>query len=302
MQQHNTTKYVRVIKDRDYTTVHNGYIKRKDLSWKAKGIMTYILSNSDAWNINLAEVMTHATDGRDGFRSGWNELVEAGYVKRVPVKDKETKRIKYWETIVYEKVDLAKDEPHTENPIMDEESHIRETHSVESQRMEKPPLISTKSNKYQEVINTKSNKEILPGLENHQPDRIPYKQIIDYLNEKAGRQFKHTPNKTKSAISARYAEGFTLDDFKRVIKIKVAEWADDDAMKKYLRPETLFGTKFEGYLNQPMYRTKAEKAQDKLPDWARDKTTPVQDDEVSDVESYKDRLERLRQMRTHIEN
>lgn len=146
------------------------------------------------------------------------------------------------------------------------------------------------------------DKEILPGLENHQPDRIPYKQIIDYLNEKAGRQFKHTPSKTKSVISARYAEGFTLDDFKRVIKIKVAEWADDDAMKKYLRPETLFGTKFEGYLNQPMYRTKAEKAQDKLPDWARDKTTPVQDDEVSDVESYKDRLERLRQMRTHIEN
>ena len=299
MQQHNTTKYIRVVKDRDYTTVHNGYIKRNDLSWKAKGIMTYILSNSDAWNINLSEVMTHATDGREGFRSGWNELVEAAYVKRVPVKDDETKRIKYWETIVYEKVDLAKDEPHAEKPIVDRKSHIPETHIVESQRMENPPLISTKSNKYQEEISTKSNKEILSGTENHVPDRIPYKLIIDYLNEKAERQFKHTPNKTQTLIRARWAEGFTLDDFKRVIDIKVAEWKNDEDMKKYLRPETLFGTKFEGYLNQPMHRTKQDKAKDNLPDWAMDDAKPVQDEKVTDVEPYKERLERLRQMRTY---
>ncbi|WP_169801469.1 conserved phage C-terminal domain-containing protein [Neobacillus drentensis] len=51
-------------------------------------------------------------------------------------------------------------------------------------------------------------------------------------------------------IHARYGEGFTLEDFKRVIDIKSVEWQSDPKWNKFLRPETLFGTKFEAYLNQ----------------------------------------------------
>jgi len=78
---------------------------------------------------------------------------------------------------------------------------------------------------------------------------VPYKRIVDYLNEKADRKYKHSTAKTKSLIKARWEEGFKLEDFKKVINNKVNEWIDTD-MSKYLRPETLFGTKFEGYLNQ----------------------------------------------------
>ena len=77
----------------------------------------------------------------------------------------------------------------------------------------------------------------------------PYKDIIDYLNEQAGKQYRHTTDKTKKLISARCNEGFELEDFKQVIDNKVKEWQGSD-MEKFLRPETLFGTKFEGYLNQ----------------------------------------------------
>ena len=77
----------------------------------------------------------------------------------------------------------------------------------------------------------------------------PYKDIIDYLNERAGKQYRHTTDKTKKLISARCNEGFELEDFKQVIDNKVKEWQGSD-MEKFLRPETLFGTKFEGYLNQ----------------------------------------------------
>ena len=80
-------------------------------------------------------------------------------------------------------------------------------------------------------------------------DKEIYISIVSYLNEKAGTKFKHTTAKTKSAIKARMAEGFTVDDFKTVIDKKCAEWIGDPKMEKYLRPETLFGTKFEGYLN-----------------------------------------------------
>lgn len=76
-----------------------------------------------------------------------------------------------------------------------------------------------------------------------------YKEIINYLNEKAGTNYKHTSRKTQELIRARTNDKFTVDDFKAVIDKKVAEWKGTD-MEKYLRPETLFGTKFEGYLNQ----------------------------------------------------
>lgn len=73
--------------------------------------------------------------------------------------------------------------------------------------------------------------------------------IIDYLNEKAGTHFKSNTAKTKSLINARLKEGFSVEDFKTVIDKKVEEWKNDVQMSKYIRPETLFGTKFEGYLN-----------------------------------------------------
>lgn len=77
-----------------------------------------------------------------------------------------------------------------------------------------------------------------------------YKNIIDYLNLKAKTNFRATSEKTQRLIKARLNENYTIDDFKRVIDIKCYEWLNNKDMAKYLRPETLFGTKFESYLNQ----------------------------------------------------
>lgn len=86
-----------------------------------------------------------------------------------------------------------------------------------------------------------------------------YKSIIDRLNEKAGTNYRATSKATQSHINARLAEGYTLEDFFTVIDKKCAEWRGTD-MEKYLRPETLFGSKFENYLNAPASRkqTKGE--------------------------------------------
>jgi phage replication O-like protein O len=80
-------------------------------------------------------------------------------------------------------------------------------------------------------------------------DTSPCKAVIDYLNQKCKTNYRATTDKTKKHISARMNEGFSLDDFKKVIDIKAAEWTGTD-FEKYLRPDTLFGTKFESYLNQ----------------------------------------------------
>ena len=77
-------------------------------------------------------------------------------------------------------------------------------------------------------------------------------EIIDYLNQKTGKHFRKSIANTTRAINARIKEGFTVDDFKTVIDKKVIEWGKDERMKQYLRPQTLFGTKFESYLNQDL--------------------------------------------------
>src|SRR5699024_1888977 len=100
--------------------------------------------------------------------------------------------------------------------------------------------LSTTSNNNTRDINTLSRNST----------RTPYKEIIDYLNEKTGRNYKHKAKINQRVIKARMNEGYTIEEFKTVIDKKTDEWNNDVKMKEFLRPETLFGTKFDRYLNQ----------------------------------------------------
>ena len=75
------------------------------------------------------------------------------------------------------------------------------------------------------------------------------RHVISYLNQKTGADYKET-KQTLGLIKARFNEGFGLDDFILVIDTKHAEWSREEKMIKYLRPPTLFGTKFESYVNE----------------------------------------------------
>ena len=88
------------------------------------------------------------------------------------------------------------------------------------------------------------------------PEQADVTEVVEYLNQAAGTSFKKNTPKTVRAVKARMKEGFTVEDFKAVIDKKVREWKGTD-MQKYIRPETLFGTKFEGYLNQQIVKGKA---------------------------------------------
>ena len=93
------------------------------------------------------------------------------------------------------------------------------------------------------------NKELKDIVE-QEPDPIPYREIIDYLNQKAGKSFKHSAAGNKKVIKARWNEGYKLDQFKRVVDNKCQDWLNDEKMSQYLQPSTLFGNKFDQYLNQ----------------------------------------------------
>lgn len=84
---------------------------------------------------------------------------------------------------------------------------------------------------------------------NKNKNNIYIVEIVNYLNSVSGKNFSSSTQNTIKHINARLEEGFTVDDFKTVIDTKCEEWSGTD-MAKYIRPDTLFGTKFESYLNQ----------------------------------------------------
>lgn len=82
----------------------------------------------------------------------------------------------------------------------------------------------------------------------HKEDKIPYSEIIGRLNTVCGTRFSTKTEATKKLIRGRFRDGFKLEDFYKVIDAKSAQWLHDERMSKYLRPQTLFGNKFESYL------------------------------------------------------
>ena len=114
-------------------------------------------------------------------------------------------------------------------------------------RVVEPPLVP---NGYTAVCSLQSSsssslkpKRLLSG----KPDP---QEILDYLNLKVQRHFKLTPKHLK-CINAKINEGYSLDDFKKVVDAMNAKWGGDGDMMGYLRPITLFSPKMDSYLNQP---------------------------------------------------
>jgi uncharacterized phage protein (TIGR02220 family) len=109
------------------------------------------------------------------------------------------------------------------------------------------PQVTTNEENAPEADLVKTSESAVPSSAKMD---IPYAEIIRYLNEKTGKNFRPGSIRTRELIHARYGEGFTFENFTKVIDLKSTEWQSDPAWNKFLRPETLFGTKFESYLNQ----------------------------------------------------
>lgn len=125
----------------------------------------------------------------------------------------------------------------------------------ETKTKENQKEIKTKSNENQKENESKTHQDVNVIVNDNVDVNVnkitlaEIKGIIEYLNIKSNSHYKYSTDKTQTLIKARIKDGFTLDDFKIVIDKKCEEWLGTD-FEKFLRPETLFSNKFEGYLNQ----------------------------------------------------
>ena len=256
----------------NYTNISNQLIRDSRLSWKARGIFAYLWSQADEWDFYVSEVAKHATDGRDALRSGLKELEKYGYLTRKPSSNANGK---------FDGMDwVLTDKPaeSVENTV-NGETRQKAPKSVENaldgkavrrdkRPTEDPTLRNNNSKNYQnKEVTTERNKEgskagQSPAAPSPVKEKIPYKEILDYLNDKTGSRYKNVAGNQK-LIKARWNEGYRLDDFKTVIDHKSEDWLgvvakDGREMSQFLRPSTLFGSKFDQYLNEKHERVEPE--------------------------------------------
>lgn len=175
---------IRVKKNTNFVVMDKTALNDRRLSWKAKGIMAYMLSKPDDWTFYLDEIATNSTDGMSSFRSGFNELKSLGYVKRVQRQDENGKF--NWETIVHE-VPLTEN-PHVENPHM------------ENPHMENRNLLNNDSTK-NEI--TKNDEYIYT--------------LFEFWNEQRIIKHKRMNQKMKSNTRARLKD-YSFEELKQAIK------------------------------------------------------------------------------------
>ena len=137
-----------------------------------------------------------------------------------------------WYSIDYEKLAELESGLLSQTTEQAVSTSLSDSHSIDDSSTEAIPEINTETN---------SERIYTP---------LPIAEIITYLNTKTNANYKASSKKTKDLIKARFNEGFQLEDFIKVIDIKAEEWRNDPFGVSILRPETLFGAKFESYLNQ----------------------------------------------------
>lgn len=133
-----------------FTVVRNDFLRDSTLSWKAKGLITYIMSLPDDWRLNIADLKTRSKDGQEAVMSGLAELIEAGYCRRTMQRNDSGHfagyRYEVSDTCEYKGDNPKTEEPYTENPY------------TENPNTENPELINTNINKYLDNNNGEANK------------------------------------------------------------------------------------------------------------------------------------------------
>lgn len=214
----------RVHKTRDYTVMSNTHLRDRSLSLKGKGLLSVMLSLPDDWEYTIAGLVAISKENETAVKSTLDELKKCGYlvVTKLSPAQTESGRFEY----LYDIYEQPQQKEVVEN--QEQEKQGVESLGVENQgQLNTIPSSKNKSN---------TNKEI-------------YKTVIDYLNSKTGQHYRAGSKDTQKHINARLAEGFTVEDFMRVVDNMWTEWRGTE-WEKYLRPSTLFGSKFENYLNR----------------------------------------------------
>lgn len=247
---------IRVNKSNDYTIMSNHHFRNKNLTLRAKGLLSQMLSLPDDWDYSVDGLVAINKEGKETIQGALKELEQEGYLVRTRVQN-EKGQFEYiydvYETPTDQLINQLNNQEKLVHQLTNQEEAVNPTDQNEeltdqprraspctveprtvSPRTVKPPQLNT-------------NNKILKN--NRYTGEI--EEIIAYLNQKTGRKFRVVESNAKH-IRARLREGYSTDELKAVVDKKCQEWLNDSARSQFLRPTTLFGDKFDSYLNAPV--------------------------------------------------
>ena len=203
----------------DFSTLPNEISRRKDLSFKAKGVLWYLLSRPSDWKVYIKEIAEHGKEGVAAVRSAIKELTDLGYVVRTT--ERENGVITDWVYFVYDKpVTNPDNPPHHENL------------EVENLEVENRTLLNIDSTK-KEYTNI-------------------YPEFIGSFNRIVGSNHRPTV-KVKRKFNARLNDGYTLNEMVEAVKKAKANdflMGKNENKKRYLTPEYILREdKLDEWLN-----------------------------------------------------
>ena len=239
------------VMSKGYGTIPKLVMQHEDLSIEAKAIYAYLASFAGAGDTaypSVSIMCKHLGISKDRFYRHRKALLDNDFIRITQHQNEGG-----WSNNLYTVVSM----PQPQN----KDTQNKDTQNKDTQNKD---TINNSS------INNSINKNINKDHSTAKAERIPYKEIIDHLNEQTGRRYSHTANKNQDLIRARWNEGFRVDDFKRVIDTKVKDWGNDSKMNQYLRPVTLFSNKFDEYLNQgtTVIQTTKPSGNNYIEDWS----------------------------------
>lgn len=189
-------KITRKDKKDNFTTIDNAYLQNKKLSFKAKGIMTYILSLPDDWVIYIDQLIATSKDGEGSFRSGLDELIKAGYIKRYPIIEKG--QIVAWQTEVYENIGEIE-----QNQLLGKNLNVEKRDAENTEKEKKKP---------------KNTKNIPKPKENQLLGKNPHEEKPKEEKPNVEKQDLEKPNlENRTLLNTNYTNN--LDKKKAIIAI-----------------------------------------------------------------------------------
>lgn len=219
----------------NFTTVRNEYLQDVNLSWKAKGLITYIMSLPPDWQLNLSDLKKRSKDGRDATAAGLRELITNGYCQRCKVRgdggtfvgcDYEVSDIKEFEP----------EQPQTENPFMDTpqtENPVAVNPETEKPDTEKPTLINTNQSNKTDIPNTNPSKPANGVVGDLFPDEKGIddkdkKRTSIFRNSEVYKLVKFAPDGNNDY--SEFEKLFATPEFERVDLVyyfhTVADWSE----------------------------------------------------------------------------
>jgi len=262
---------MRINKNRDFTVVSNIHLRDKKLSLKAKGLLTLMLSLPENWDYSVNGLACICKEGRTAIQTTLDELEQCRYL----IRRKERNSRGQFEC-VYEIFEVPQNDSSGSDPKNDADLSIEgepdgDEIPAENDRksVTDAPLPENHDTKSAAESNSRDtyykqktkNKEQKSKTETK--NREIYIAIIAYLNQQTGSNYNPDNAQTQELIESRLKEGYTPADFAKVIDRKTREWENTE-FAQYLRPSTLFGDKFENYLNAPAKPSEKEKKPDML--------------------------------------